>query len=395
MFKIHTGMKLLFMALGINTLCWSDPVSTPVQFALPNPREPVLNRIADDVQSLVDAGEIIGAQLVVSNNQHILMSRNFGVRSVEDDTPIDAETMFCIGSCSKPIASAAILMLVDKGVLDLNRNIDFWLPAYGKLKTTDGQPSRAPNLAELLSHYGGIYSQRNRLTSRQLKWIRDFKLSLETSANGIAREPLIARPGELYAYSGAGYCVAGRVAEVAAKMPFEEILQANICKPLGLLKTTYFPSSDVANIATGSVDGRMVEASSPHLSRPFNLSLIGGSLYSTAEDCIQFLQTVLKQEITKEAVLMRNALFSSYTLPYRKESNSYGFGWSVRQSDKDGFVTLAHNGSLSAYKATFQIDRQTGLCIVMLYTVAEPDDNRSLMRKVQSALRPLMDAPKF
>ena len=60
-------------------------------------------------------------------------------------------------------------------------------------------------MTELLCHRTGIYSQRNRLTKNQTRWIRDFELPLADSVAGIAREPLSTEPGKKFAYSGAGY----------------------------------------------------------------------------------------------------------------------------------------------------------------------------------------------
>ena len=109
---------------------------------------------------MVDSGKLVGAQLAIGHEDQILLNRNFGIRSIEDDTPVDSKTMFCIGSCSKPIASAVVMTLVDDGTLSLDKGIDTWIPAFDSLETTDGEASRAPTMAELLSHHGGSILKR-------------------------------------------------------------------------------------------------------------------------------------------------------------------------------------------------------------------------------------------
>ena len=334
------------------------------------------------VREMVAEGSIVGAQLMVGHDDQFLMGRNYGVRSASDDTPVDSETLFCIGSCSKPIASAVVLSLVDDGRLNLETGIEKWLPAFGRLRTADGMDVRAPNLIELLSHHSGIYSQKKGMTSRQSRWIRDFRLSLDTAVEGIAKEPLIAEPGTEYAYSGAGYCVIGRVAEEAGGASFEALLQARLCKPLGLAHTSYFPDSDHANIASGSRDGKPHPAT-PHFSKPFKLPLIGGSLYSTAGDSALFLQAVL-QNSKGSTPLVSGGLFEQYTSPYSDEQ-TYALGWNVMMENGQPFG-LRHSGALAASRAQFSINLESGMYFAFLYTISDPRTSSELQNRVSESL---------
>ena len=104
--------------------------------AAPSPE--LLSKTAEGIQSLVDSGKLVGAQLAIGHEDQILLNRNYGVRSIEDDTLVDSETLFCIGSCSKPIASAVVMTLVDDGILVLDRSIDVWLSGFSSLETDSG-----------------------------------------------------------------------------------------------------------------------------------------------------------------------------------------------------------------------------------------------------------------
>jgi CubicO group peptidase (beta-lactamase class C family) len=351
------------------------------------PSQDHLNQVKEAVQSLVDSGKLVGAQLAIGHGDRPLLNENFGVRSIDDNTPVDYETMFCIGSCSKPIASAVVMTLVDDGTLVLDKGIDAWLPAFGSLKTTDGNTSRGPTLAELLSHHGGIYSQKKRMTKRQSKWIRDFTLNLEEAVDGIAREPLNAKPGDEYAYSGAGYCVLGRVAEVATEQSFEALLQSRMCEALELGHTSYFPSSSNKNLASGSVNGS-ISKSTPHLSEPFNLLLIGGSLYSTAADSSMFLQAVLKQATKGEEVLMSSEQFKSYTTPF-SDMSGYAFGWNQLKANGNVFG-LGHSGALASSRALFQINLESGVHLAILYTISDPGQSTEVGQALSQVFRPLI-----
>ena len=355
-------------------------------FAVSAPTAAQLEKATAGIQSMIDSGMLVGAQLAIGHEDKILLNKNFGVRSVEDVTPVDAETMFCIGSCSKPISSAVVMTLADDELLTLDEGIDTWIPAFGNLKTSDGESARAPTMAELLSHYGGIYSQKKRMTRRQSKWIRDFRLTLKESVDAIAKEPLYASPGSEYAYSGAGYCILGRVAEVAADQPFEELLQSRLCEPLGLVHTSYFPSAENKNVASGSMSGK-INRTTPHLWRPFQLPLIGGSLYSTSTDSAVFLQSVWKQASSNEEVLMSQGQFEDYITPLR-EKERYAFGWGQMKANGKPFG-ISHSGALASSRALFQINLEKNVYLALLYTVSGTGSRDEVSKGIGNVVRPI------
>lgn len=343
-----------------------------------DPASSNLKKLESKFTELLDDNLIVGAQLIVGRNGAILLQRNYGVRSAIDRTPVDTDTQFCIGSCSKPYASACIMALVQGGRLALDQTIEVYLPQFSNLRRRNsGSSTRAPTLRELLCHRGGIYSQKMGMSRRQSKWIRDFTLTLGQSVNGIAREELIASPGTLYAYSGAGYCIVGRAAEVALGETFEELLQNIICKPLDLGRTTYFPVAGDANVATGSINGRPNPAT-PHLSAPLKLPLIGGSLYSTAQDSSRFAQMIIKQAVHGDQIVHTRTAFKELTEPQYK-NQKYGMGWTLVV--ENGQTTeLRHTGSLASSRAIFHINLKSSTYGMALYTISDPKRSKTIGR---------------
>jgi len=319
---------------------------------------------------LVESGQVLGAQAIVGENDQILLDQNFGTRSASDTTPVNSNTQFCIGSCSKPFASATILALSQSGILDLSAPISDVLPAFHSLKQVDSKSEvNAPSLLQLLAHRGGIYSQKRGMNRRQARWIRNFRLTLEDAVEGIAQEDLIFEPGTDYAYSGAGYCVAGRVGEVAADRSFESLFQDTIGEPLGLKRTTYFPDRNDLDIATGSAKGKPNPAT-PHLSKPFRLPLIGGSLYSTARETSRFARMILERGRFGEETILEPKLYKEFlSLPY--DGQPYGLGWSVRMENGRP-VEISHNGALASSRATIRISLDKGRYAIVFYTLTDP-----------------------
>ncbi|MCP4169794.1 MAG: beta-lactamase family protein [Fuerstiella sp.] len=327
--------------------------------------------LRDRLDKLLADGRIVAAQAIVGRGDVVELNCAIGTTMPGGDRPVNAETMFCIGSCSKPFASAVVMSLVEDCILNLKKPIDVYMPAFGSLKIQSGGASRAPNMSEVLSHRAGFYSQKRKMTQQQSQYIRDFGLTLEASVDGIAAQPLLAAPGTGYAYSGAGYCVAGRVAEVASGTSFEQLLQIHLAEPLKLERTTYFPSEGETNIAAGGTLKNGIctaDPATPHLTKPeLRLPLIGGSLYSTAQDTAEFAKAVASRGRSDARQIMKRDIWEVWTSrPY--SDGGYGYGWGL--SVRNGRTTLVrHSGALAASRSSLVVNLENGVYGVVHYTV--------------------------
>lgn len=323
------------------------------------------------LDKLVADGEIVAASAVVGRGSRVQLNYAVGTTLPGGKQKVDANTMFCIGSCSKPFASAVVMSLVEDGAMGMKVPLSKYMPSFGSLKVDGGGTTRAPTMSEVLSHRAGFFSQKVKMTRKQSAYIRDFSLTLEESVDGIAAEPLLAEPGTRYAYSGAGYCVAGCVAEVATRKSFEQLLQARLAGPLELKRTTYFPKPGEKNIAAGGTlkNGKGTPSgSTPHLTKPtLKLPLIGGSLYSTAQDTAKFAMAVANKGQLGSARIMRPATWQLWTSrPY--SDGGYGFGWGLTVRNKKT-IQVSHTGSLAASRSSLKVNVEDGTFAVVHYTV--------------------------
>jgi len=128
-------------------------------------------------------------------------------------------------SAAKWLSAAAILTLVDEGRLRLDDSASHYLPYF----TGD---KRGITVRQLLSHTAGLPDYAPCMFQSDL--------TLDDCARQIGEKTkLRAAPGQEFAYGGAAFSVAGRVAEVAAKAPWAEIFATRIAAPLGLRHTGY------------------------------------------------------------------------------------------------------------------------------------------------------------
>ncbi len=325
------------------------------------------------MKAFVADQQIAGAQLVLGTATEILRSESYGVRNTETGAWVDGETQFCIGSCSKMFAAAVIMSLVADDSVDLEVPIDRWLPEFADLKTVDGSTSRAPTLRELLCHRGGICSQRDKLTASQVRWIRDYRLTLAESVDGISREKLRGEPGDQFRYSGAGYCVLGRVAEAATGKPFDTLLQERISRPLGLQLTTFFPEVGRANVSVGhrfEGGALQVATNTPHLGgTKYRLPLVGGSIYSTAGEAAKFAQMLLNRGTVAGNKILNPAQWREMTKTHSsREKGGYGFGLVLGKDATGDSVLLSHSGSLSGFYSQIMMNLRTRRFAVVTFT---------------------------
>lgn len=360
-------------------------ITTPPSFAQQSPKP---QSFESTLRALVTQNKVLGLQVFVGQGSKTILQFNAGVRSATDSTPINDQTMFCIGSCSKPFTSAAIMTLIQDKKLTLDTPIDNLLPQFAKPSVVNS-PSKttAPTLRQLLAHRAGIYSQKRGMTPHQATFIRDFKLTIDQSVNGIAKEKLLAKPGAEYAYSGAGYMIVGKLAEAATHTPFNTLMQNRIAKPLNLTRTSYFPSQSDPNIATGSLNNQPNPAT-PHLSQPFNLPLIGGSLYSTGADVSRFAQMILnKGAFNKKRILTTSSLKALTSLHF--PGQPYSLGWTLNIQNKTT-RQMSHNGSLASSRAAIRIDLQNQRYAIVLYTLTNPTHAQQAGQTIGQAINALL-----
>ncbi|QDT43208.1 D-alanyl-D-alanine carboxypeptidase precursor [Gimesia alba] len=374
-------------------LCQIDSVELLAQPS--HDRQILFNRLNRLISKGIEQGVLVGAQAAVGSTSGTPTTKSYGVIAPQSTSAVNDETQFCIGSCSKPIAAACIMTLRDSGELSFEQSIDKWIPETRQWELEDGQNlTRAPNMKELLTHRAGIYSQKAQpMTARQTRAIRDFEQSLEESVKLIQQQKLISQPGEKYAYSGAGYCLAGYIAEKVTSKRFEDLLQERLCSPLGMKHTTYFPDIEQSgNIACPGARGRngklLAHQGAPHLwGKKLKFPLIGGSLYTTASDTGLFASMILNRgKNSRKQVLSREAW--QFMISRQYPSQRYGLGWGL--TIQNGQTTaVQHSGALLGYRGLIHIDLEENRYVVVYWTLTDVRDARgkNFSRALQQVVR--------
>jgi CubicO group peptidase (beta-lactamase class C family) len=245
-----------------------------------------------------------------------------GVRELGVDDPVEVESVFRIASITKPFVATLAMTLVQDGLLELDAP-----PPGSSVQAT---------VRELLSHQGGLATEWPQATDGTNEG-DDALLRLAE------REPerLPVGPGELFAYSNAGYWYVGAAIASAAGMTFEEAMKLRVLEPLRLSTTGFGPSRGVPGhdeSRPGARDQRPVTRRYPRVRRP------SGGLWSTVGDLLRFAEHHLggPGPLAPASVAeMQRPIVSG-------PGFACGLGWFLTRR---GRLTVEHMGSVGGYQS--------------------------------------------
>ena len=198
----------------------------------------------------------------------------------------DLNTQFRIASLSKPMTAVAILQLIERGMLHLDKSIDTYLPQLAD------KPHGNIKLYELLNHTSGIRHYHNDL---EVITFRQYN-NLGDALNKFINDPLIAEPGQQFLYSTYGYTVLGAIIEAVTNVTYQEYMDKNIWTPAGMNKTAIENSKlEYDNKAELYIKYKQQYIKSPKTN--LSVKYPGGGIHSTAGDLIRFGNAILNSTL--------------------------------------------------------------------------------------------------
>ena len=354
-----------------------------------------IESLAETLRQAVEQEQIAGGSFLVARKGEIIFREAFGYADIESKRPFTTEELLPIASVSKPLMASVIMVLVEQGKLKLDDPVAKYLPEFkGKRVEGSQSPARQMTIRHLLSHTAGFWGNKN-ITPEKMDLIRNFERPLAEAVELIAEYDLLYEPGTKFTYSGTGYCVAGRVAEVALGQSLEEIAQDALFRPLGLNRTTFLPSKEARKI----VPARYLRQKGKLQKQPsiaeidLRFILPGGSLFTTLDDMAVFGQMHLidgvynGKRILSEASVSEMRRLQSPERPQR----TYGLGWFRGDISESGLADLVfHGGMLGAH---FRIDRRREVvCVFLVHQTAV--QVQDLKNKLVEKVNEMFPVPK-
>jgi len=255
-------------------------------------RRPNFSEIDHVIKEEIEKGNFPGSVVLVGKQGDILYWQAFGHKAIEPcEEPIDRNTVFDLASMTKPIATAASIMILrDRKAIELDDYVGAYLPAFA------GNGKEEVRIKHLLNHTSGLPAY---MSAAKLK--EQFgSPSPEKVIEKICGLEAVSKPGEEFRYSCLGYITLAKIVETVSGKSIDDFSRENIFAPLGMNNTAYNPpdswKKDVA--AAQIVDQQLIRGT---VHDPL-AKLMGGisgnaGLFSNAYDLSIYCRMLLNEGI--------------------------------------------------------------------------------------------------
>ncbi len=323
-----------------------------------------------------------GCAVGVYKDGAVLLTRGYGLASMEDGRPITPRTTFNLGSLSKPFTALAVLILEQQGKLSLDDDVRRWVPEMRDY----GTPIR---LRDLVQHTSGLrdYGALAVLSGHDVKTMQEF-LGLIS-----AQQALNFAPGSGHEYSHSDYLLLGLIVERVVGVPFGEHLERTVLAPLGMKES--YVSDARAHTMTNRALGHTLDGTSARVRFPSSETFGGDNLYASVEDFAHwdrnFATPTVGGPLVIARMLGRPLLANGDTIPY-----AYG----LRLGAYRGLRTIERGGHTDGTRTIIMRFRDHGFTVATLCN-ADHLDSKKLAEGVadiylserMSPARPQPDAP--
>lgn len=250
------------------------------------------------VQSFVTDDEVVGAELLVIKNGRTILHEAYGWCDREAEAPLTTGSVFCVRSMTKPVIGAAIQMLLEDNLLELDDHVAQFLPAF------DAPGLRDITVEHLLTHTSGL--PMSFIAAANLYELEGIRAVADLAG---ARE-LLFEPGSAFSYSDQGTDTLTALIEVVTGAPAADFIRARVLEPLGMRDSVCVMAEDhplraraVSKYA--GTTGQWRRFWSPNERPLFPFFLGSQGLYSTLDDYAGFLDLWLHKGRAGQARLLR------------------------------------------------------------------------------------------
>lgn len=345
-------------------------------------------RMEERIVARMEAARIPGLALGIVARGETVYARGFGVTSVEDGgTPVTPQTLFPIGSTTKPLTGTMLMRLVEQGALALDEPIVSYVP---DLVLHEAGAAGRVTLRMLLGHTAGLPWEQ--ITPARMFGPRDPGALATYVRDEIPRLPLVAPPGSRWSYSNPGINLAAHAAERVTGASYPDLMRALIFEPFGMERTTFDPTIamtyPLAKPHACTEDGALrVRHQFPDNAAQYPAAFA----YSTVLDLARFALLHLDGGSAKEARLLRPETIAAMQAPHAAcdtpgLGTAYGLTFSV--DTYAGIRRVGHPGGISSFACEFVLLPDAGIAVIAQCNRAEdfPAPTRAIVDDVLSEL---------
>ncbi len=348
-----------------------------------------------DVRSLKEIDSLIRAAIAdsafptasfaVGRDNVIARQGAFGYHTFERNRGLQEDDLFDLASLTKVIATTtAIMQLYEAGIIDLDRPVADYLPAFGQ----NGKGS--VTIRDLLTHTGGLIP------------FRPFHMQgVRTSAEvkrRILADTLAYEPGTQSRYSDFGPITLAWMIEELSGMPFDDYVRENIFDPLSMYDTGYLKvrRGRVENAVPTEIDDYFRNRALQGEVHDETAYLLGGTaghagLFSNAEDLARFAGMLIAQGRVGDRIFLRPETLRRFTTRVANHHNhTRALGWDTKSmngySSAGQYFGPRSFGHTGFTGTSFWVDPDSRLFVILLTNRVYPTRNNRKHIPVRPAI---------
>lgn len=305
----------------------------------------------------------VAVGVILGDREH---AAGFGVTNVDHPLPVDADTLFQIGSTTKTYTGTALMRLVDDGKLDLDAPVREYLPEF---RVADEAVSEAVTVRHLVTHTAGWFGD-------DFTDPGDGDDALARYVDGMADLPQIAPLGEFFSYNNAAVIAAGRVMEAVTGQTYEAALKELVLAPLGMERSSFFAEEILTEaVAAGhdAPEGEPVVVGPWALPRAVNPA---GGVVSDVRDVLRYARFHLGDGTANDARVLSAASLESMRTPHgpggslgAEVLDGVGVTWLL--STVGGARLVQHGGSTNGQQSALVLVPERGFAVAVLTNANE------------------------
>ncbi len=323
----------------------------------------LLEDLRASVSDWVEAGDPVGAEVLVIKEGRTIFHETFGWKDRERGVPMEKHSIARIRSMTKPLVGTSLLMLREKGELALDDPVSKYIPAW------DTGVCRDIRIEQLLTHTAGFKQPGYPGSQMAFANLRDL-----VDATGAAGPQMT--PGEQYNYSDADTAALGCIVAELSGMPVENFIQKNLLDALGMTSSMCNLSSDdprrpwVSSTyqTSGTAFQRYWDNTQAQSMPYFRAS---GGIYSTPMDYARFLDMWMQGGVREgERFLPESVVRDALRMTPLSASAGIGHAWhwqipigagEASHDESESLPAFGHSGSDGTVAIAFPRERVMAL----------------------------------
>jgi CubicO group peptidase (beta-lactamase class C family) len=312
------------------------------------------DRVREFIKRQLAERRLPSIAVAVARDGQIVWEEAFGWADTEKRVPATQHTMYSLASISKPITATGLMILKERGRVELDRPINEYL-GEAKIAVRVGKPAEATvrrvanHTAGLPLHYQFFYEDESYRAPSRDETIRRYG-------------NCVTAPGERYQYSNLGYGILDHVITRVSGRSYADFMREEVFLPLGLTHTS-------VNIGPGLEKYQAIRYSGDGTPIPFyDFDHPGGSaVYASAHDLVRFGMFHLKAHLSDQKAILKDETIDEMQLATvdMGPNTGYGIGWVTTQYS-GGRRRVEHSGGMGGVSTLLRLYPAEKIAIVVL-----------------------------